>query len=204
MDEGKSLVTVIDVGLGNVRSVVNMFRRLGFPVRTADVPPPQHGDAEALVLPGVGAFDEGVRRLIQTGWYEFLQQAPAATDILGICLGMQLLGTGSEEGRLPGIGRLDVEFRRFRRDVRLPHMGWNRLFDPRDDIFPPDSELRFYFAHSYYAVCADPNVITARADYGGPFVAAVRDHRTVGVQFHPEKSHRYGLDLLSRWARSCS
>jgi glutamine amidotransferase len=191
----------VDVGLGNVASVRNMLDRLGY---QATLCPSPEGltETDRYILPGVGAYDEGVRRLRTHGWYDHLRLLPDSTQILGICLGMQLLGTSSEEGSLEGLGRVPAHFERF--DVaplRVPHMGWNAVASIGGDaIFDPDlEELRYYFTHSFHAVCDDA-VEIGRTRYGTDFTSAFRRGNTRGVQFHPEKSHRFGMSLLSRWA----
>jgi len=197
-------LVLVDVGLGNIASVRNMLHRLGHEAECRQNP--DGLDERAwYVLPGVGAFDEGVRRLRATGWFDHLASLPTRTPILGICLGMQLLGRGSAEGRLPGLARVAATFERFPRGgLAVPHMGWN-IVEPvaRDSIFDPNiSELRYYFTHTYYAVCEDPEVQIGATTYGCTFTSAYRSDGTCGVQFHPEKSHSFGLSLLSRWLGS--
>ena len=193
-------VTIIDLGLGNPSSVANMVRRIG---HEAEVKQSPNGieATDRYILPGVGAFDEGVRRLHDSGWFEHLRDLPLEAPILGICLGMQLLANSSEEGDLSGLGRVDAHFVRFANGERVPHMGWNsakslihdRIFDP---ALP---EHRYYFSHTFHAVCREPETAVASTTYGQEFVSAYRAGGTYGVQFHPEKSHKYGSSLLSRW-----
>lgn len=199
-------VGVIDAGLGNVASVVNMCRKLGF----ATVPvldPVEAGQFTHLILPGVGAFDTGMSGLASSGWDRYLTQ-PRDQEVLGICLGMQLLAIGSEEGKSKGLGRVDAHFSRFDSSrVTVPHMGWNsvQVSQGGSDYFPDGASSRFYFTHSYFAVCADPTAILATAWHGGEFVAAFRGDRATGVQFHPEKSHKFGMRFLSAYlGDSCS
>lgn len=196
------MLAIVDVGLGNVASVRNMLDRLGY---AADfrASPDGLSAADRYILPGVGAYDEGIRRLRNTGWFDHLRSLPGSAHILGICLGMQLLGTGSEEGNLQGLGRVPAHFERFAvAPLRVPHMGWNLVqpvdWDPIFDRSLP--ELRYYFTHSYRAVCDDDSVEIGRTHYGLNFTSAYRSGNTRGVQFHPEKSHRFGMSLLSRWA----
>lgn len=193
----------MDVGLGNVASVLNMLDRLGHEAHLC-ASPQGLGAADRYVLPGVGAYDEGVRRLRRSGWFDHLGALPVTTHILGICLGMQLLGTASEEGAESGLGRVPAHFERF--DVaplRVPHMGWNvvELVQP-DPVFDETlPEYRYYFTHSFRAVCDDPGIEIGRTHYGTDFTSVYRRGNTRGVQFHPEKSHRFGLSLLDRWAQ---
>lgn len=197
------MLAIVDVGLGNVASVHNMLDRLGYSSALNSTPDALTA-ADRYILPGVGAYDEGVRRLRESGWYDHLRSLPETTHVLGICLGMQLLGTSSEEGTLGGLDRVPAHFERF--DVaplRVPHMGWN-LVSPggQDAIFDPDlPEWRYYFTHSFRAVCDDPSVEIGRTHYGVDFTSAYRRGNTRGVQFHPEKSHRFGMSLLSRWVQ---
>ena len=195
------MLAIVDVGLGNVASICNMLDRLGYQA-TLRKTPDELTERDRYVLPGVGAYDEGVRRLHNHGWYDHLRSLPQSTHVLGICLGMQLLGTSSEEGSLDGLGRVPAHFERF--DVAplpVPHMGWNVVHPAREDpVFDPTlPELRYYFTHSFHAVCED-DVEIGRTQYGVSFTSAFRRGNTRGVQFHPEKSHRFGMSLLARWA----
>jgi glutamine amidotransferase len=194
--------------MGNVGSVLNMFRRIGVPaVVSSD--PDVVGTAEKLVLPGVGAFDHGVTRLRQSGLKSILERRVLheATPILGICLGLQLFTRGSEEGTEQGLGWLPAQTVRFRfgdaQDDRLkvPHMGWNTVRAAKPEVWPSLSgEPRFYFVHSYHIVCDDEGDVLATATYGHEFAVAARRRNVVGVQFHPEKSHRYGMAVLRDFA----
>ena len=198
-------IGVVDAGLGNVGSVCNMLRKVGAaPERHAS--PPESLEGLPILLPGVGAFDEGMRRLAESGWRDVLAGLPADAHVLGICLGMQLLGAGSEEGSTDGLRRIGMSFQRFTGVPRVPHMGWNRVLPCRDPLFADkDEDRRFYFAHSYHAVCDDPDDVIGETFYGQPFPSAVRRGSTVGFQFHPEKSHRFGMTLLREWVDSaCS
>jgi glutamine amidotransferase len=159
------------------------------------------------VLPGVGAFDRGVERLRATGWWEpILDFAAAGKQVLGVCLGMQLLGESSEEGSARGLGLLRARSVRFPAEVdgrrlKVPHMGWNEVRALREAplLGGLETEARFYFAHSYRLVCDDPTDVVAVAEYGGQLAAYVRRGAVQGVQFHPEKSHRFGLRLFKNF-----
>jgi glutamine amidotransferase len=198
------VIAVVGVGLGNVASVRNMFEYLGVETELRESPEGL-SEKDSYVLPGVGAFDEGIRRLQQTGWYDHLAYLPMSTHILGICLGMQLLGETSQEGSERGLCRIPANFVKFSgTNLRVPHMGWN-LVKPagNDPLFDPETlEHRFYFTHSYHAVCADPSVEIGRTRYGQDFTSAYRLGNSCGVQFHPEKSHKFGMSLLQRWVKS--
>jgi glutamine amidotransferase len=160
--------------------------------------------AERLILPGVGAWDAGVERLRAGGWWDpILAFARAGKPLLGVCLGMQLLSEGSAEGRLPGLGLVRGACERLPEQVggqrlRVPHMGWNDVRPLREAplLRGLEREARFYFAHSYRLVCADEADVAAVAEYGAPITAYVRRGAVQGVQFHPEKSHRFGLTLF--------
>lgn len=197
---------VIDYGVNNVGSVLNMFRKIGVaarPVRT----PAELAMTSAVVLPGIGSFDAGVRNLRELGLFDAIRSSvlESHTPILGICLGMQILGRGSEEGDLPGLGLLAATARRFVFDdakfrLKVPHMGWNNTTCLDADLFGGLDEPRFYFVHSYHVVCEASSDVAARCTYGVPFAAAVRRGWVMGTQFHPEKSHRFGMRVLENFA----
>lgn len=197
-------VLIIDYGMGNVGSIANMIKKIGGKAEISAEPALVTG-ARKLILPGVGAFDAGMSRLKERGLIDILHRKALTekTPILGICLGMQLLTRRSEEGSLPGLGWIDAETRRFRFDppaasLRIPHMGWNSAL-PRAGapLFRESSEpWRFYFVHSYHVCCADPLNVLCTTTYGSPFTSGVARDNILGVQFHPEKSHAYGMRLL--------
>lgn len=207
------MIAVIDYGMGNVGSVLNMLRKLGVPARlTCDHSDVRH--AAGLVLPGVGAFDEGMRNLAARDLRGPLEEAVLArrVPILGICLGMQLLTKGSEEGNLSGLGWIDAHTRRFRfeagEQLRIPHMGWNYLSPRRQDgdglagrlLEGTAPNARFYFVHSFHALCHRPEDVIGTTTYGYEFAAAIGRDNIAGTQFHPEKSLRHGLELMRSYA----
>jgi glutamine amidotransferase len=201
------MIAIIDFEIGNLAAIANMLRRLGAECSiTSD--PELVGRADKLILPGNGAYDACMRNLRSTGLIPLLEQRVLRERVpmLGICVGAQMLGTCSEEGNEPGLGWLDLTVKRFsdRPEFRVPHMGWNqtRTVTPHPLIgaLPPDA--RFYFVHSYFLQPSDPNEILLSAEYGIEFAAAVGRGNLVGVQFHPEKSHRFGKALLGNFAQA--
>jgi len=202
------MITIVDYGVGNVASLQNMFDYLGVDAVTAGRPE-QLASAEKLILPGVGAFDRAMSTLNERGLFEPLREAAGrGTPLLGVCLGMQLLATGSEEGEIAGLGLLDAVVERLAPDpeagLKVPNIGWAEV-DPRPGapLFRDSATReRFYFVHSYHLVCRDPADVAATIDYGGTVTVAVSRGNVHGVQFHPEKSHRFGMRLLKTFADS--
>ena len=201
------MIVIVDYGMGNLGSILNMLRRLKEPaVISAD--PETVGRADKIILPGVGSFDAGMKRLQSAGLINVLESRVIRDRIplLGICLGMQLLTRRSEEGTERGLGWIDAEALRFsatpaKPALRVPHMGWNVV--RRQRVSPltggMEESERFYFVHSYYIQCAEPRDIVLTADYGVTFVAGFQRDNLYGVQFHPEKSHKFGMRLLQRF-----
>ena len=201
------MVVIVDYGMGNVGSIRNMLSRLGgesIITSDADV----IAGAAKVILPGVGAFDVAMARLKALSLVEVLHERAleARVPILGICLGMQLMTHGSEEGRLPGLGWLDAETIRFRfplscGKMRLPHMGWNDISPMRAHplLNGLGDEPRFYFVHNYHVRCTERSQVLATAQYGITFDAAIAKGNIVGTQFHPEKSHRHGMRMLANF-----
>jgi glutamine amidotransferase len=201
-------IAVVDYGVNNVGSVLNMLRHLGVEAVAAH----DAGDlveAPSIILPGIGSFDTGVTNLRNAGLFDALKARVQehGVPILGICLGMQLLTKGSEEGRLEGLGLVDAFTRRFvlegaARSLKVPHMGWNDTDCIDAELFDGlQGDARFYYVHSYHVHCADPADVAARCTHGAPFTAALRRGRVFGTQFHPEKSHRFGKLLLQNFLR---
>jgi len=198
------MIGVVDYGVGNLGSVLNMLKRVRIPARVVADAEGLRG-VEKLILPGVGAFDRAMTRLAESGLREVLHERVMGdgTPVLGLCLGMQLLTEGSEEGRLPGLGWIPGRTRRFQFDdnedrLKIPHMGWNTV-RPRlgATLFRGlEDQARFYFVHSYHVVCAGDGDVAATARHGYDFTAAVQSGHVFGTQFHPEKSHRFGMRLL--------
>lgn len=198
------MIGVVDCGMGNIASILNMFKKAGASARALSAPD-HMTNCDRFVLPGVGSFDHGMKLLRAGGWVEPLDEAVRVmgTPILGICLGLQLMTRGSEEGAERGLGWIDAECVRIQgQGLRVPHMGWTRV-SPYGD--PPlfrglDSEPRFYFVHSYRLAGLSSASLLATADYGGEFPCAAASGSAMGVQFHPEKSHAFGLMILKNFA----
>lgn len=202
------MITIVDYGLGNVQAFLNVFKRINVEARSA-----RSGDelrnATKIILPGVGHFDHAMRRLDESGMRKSLDDLTLnkAVPVLGVCVGMQMLAHSSEEGELPGLGWIDGRVRRFTSweregELPLPHMGWN---DVRPSAPSPlfnrlESDARFYFLHSYFFECAKPDDALAISRYGREFSSAVNSGNIYGVQFHPEKSHHFGTQLLKNFA----
>lgn len=200
-------IAIIDYGVGNVASIANMLSKAGFESElTGD--PERIAAAEKIILPGVGAFDKAAIKLRETGLGPLVvERAAAGAQILGVCLGMQLLLDGSDEGVEPGLGIVPGRVRRFppeleRAGIRVPHMGWNTIHRVgHGDVFPNVTEGdRFYFVHSYYADPLEESDRMATTGHGVQFTSMVRRGSVIGAQFHPEKSHKMGLRLLSDFA----
>ena len=202
------MIVILDYEMGNLGSILNMLRKIGAPTiissNTQDIE-----KADRLILPGVGAFDNGMANINEMGLLTVLNEKVLndKTPVLGICLGMQLFTSRSEEGELPGLGWIAGETVRFHfdqkeTDLKIPHMGWNTVKPTRkDSIFQDLSEdHRFYFVHSYHVVCKQEEDVLARSNHGYDFTSSVQKGNILGIQFHPEKSHRFGLQLLKHFA----
>lgn len=196
---------IINYGMGNVASVANMVRYIGGEARISTSPDEVRA-APILILPGVGAFDAGIRSLRETGMDTAIHEAVTdnSATLLGICLGMQLLMDSSEEGQLPGLGLVPGRVKRFQvheQGLRVPHMGWNTVQPARSSsLFEPTvNEHRFYFVHSYHVECDEQEDIAGVTQYGYDFTSAIEHDNICGVQFHPEKSHRFGMRLFKHF-----
>ncbi len=203
------MIAIIDYGMGNLGAIHNMFKKIGVEsVITSGVS--EISKAGKLVLPGVGAFDEGMKNLEKHGLTALLEKKvlEEKTPILGICLGAQLFTKSSEEGELglPGLGWIDAKTVKFDFDassgLKIPHMGWNAVKPVREDVLfhAMDPEMRFYFVHSYYLSCHQKEDILGESFYGFNFASAVRRGNIAGVQFHPEKSHKFGMQLFKNFS----
>ena len=206
MASGRSVIAIVDHGMGNLGSVQNMLRKIGAEsTRTAD--PEEIRRADKLVLAGIGAFDGAADRLAELGLVEVLNELvlERKVPVLGVCLGMQLMAGSSEEGSQRGLGWLDADVQRFAfpagQNLPIPHMGWEVVTRTRPSPLFDEAagEQRFYFSHAYHVVCHDPSDVAATATYGYPFAAAVHRDNILGTQFHPEKSHVFGAEVYRRF-----
>ena len=201
-------VTLVGYGLGNIQAFANIYHRLSIPVVIASNADQLLG-AEKLILPGVGAFDWAMARLNESGMRARLDELVLHQKIpvLGVCVGMQMMANRSEEGEIPGLGWIDAEVVRFQlaqvSHAPLPHMGWNDVnFLSEDPLFVGISSPRFYFLHSYHFLAHHDSQILATTDYGHSFTSIASSSHIYGVQFHPEKSHHWGVQLLKNFAES--
>ncbi|MEJ7760615.1 MAG: imidazole glycerol phosphate synthase subunit HisH [Gemmatimonadaceae bacterium] len=202
------MIAIVDYDMGNVASVANMLKRVGAPESVLTRDPDVLRRADKVILPGVGAFDKGMRNLAEFGLLEALNEAviERRVPILGICLGMHLLTKSSEEGQLDGLGWIDAQTVRFRfpenSGLKVPHIGWNYVEARRGNpLIPAGKGSRFYFVHGYYVTCNREEDTIGMASYGFDFACAVNHDNVFGVQFHPEKSHRFGMALLDGFVR---
>lgn len=200
------LIHVVDYGAGNIGSVLNMIKRVGGEALPS-------ADAKALsaatkiLLPGVGSFDNAIKRLRDLDLIEVLRErAAAGIPFLGICLGMQLLASSSEEGTLPGLDLISGTARKFSLDasqtsLKIPHMGWNLIRHVKDSRLTAglDDRSRFYFVHSYHYECANAADQLLETHHGYAFTSGIERGNVMGVQFHPEKSHQYGMRLIKNF-----
>jgi glutamine amidotransferase len=200
------MITIVDYGMGNLGSIQNMFKRIGVPAQvTGDIAAVQK--ARKILLPGVGAFDSAMQRINESGLRTVLDHKALQEriPIMGICLGMQLLTRSSEEGQLPGLGWLPATTRRFAHDMglKVPHMGWNVVTSARESALTEGLAVdsRYYFVHSYFVQTDNPVNRLQTTHYGITFDAVVGHGNLYGAQFHPEKSHKFGMRFLANFAR---
>ena len=199
------MIGILSYGCGNLASLINMIKKINGSAFLCEKPSDIR-KADKLILPGVGAFDYAMKSLKQGGWVEHLDHAiyEDKKKILGICLGMQLLCKNSEEGILDGLGYIDAEVKRFdlATGLKVPHMGWNIVYPKADNrLIDCEKEQRFYFVHSYYVDCRNEQDVLAKTQYGISFTSAVNSQNVYGVQFHPEKSHKFGMTLLNNFVK---
>ena len=201
------MIVIINTGIGNFKSIQNMLSRIGeISIISNNIR--EIESADKLILPGVGSFDKGMQSLQDYNLVEVIKDKANSKNIriLGICLGMQMLADSSEEGSLPGLGLIKGSVRHFTdKTLKIPHMGWNYAMPVRDSLLFNGCDMcsRFYFTHSYWFDCKDESNILSKTSYGHDFTSAVLSGNHIyGVQFHPEKSHRFGFQLLKNFS-SC-
>ena len=201
------MVGIINYGLGNLGSIQNMLKVIG-EKSIISSNPDELNKCDRYILPGVGAFDAGMKKLCESGLDVYIREKAnnEKKPILGICLGMQLLGRKSEEGTLPGLGLIPFDNIRFRlddTDLKVPHMGWDIVEFKQDNPILRGLEgvQRYYFVHSFHAKCDNENNVLMICDYGYEFAASVVKDNIMGVQFHPEKSHDFGMALLRNFVK---
>ena len=214
--ETMSPIAVVDYGMGNLGSILNMLRKIGANAYISSNPD-EIAKAKKIILPGVGAFGKGMDQIRKLGFYDVLNEKvlKEKVPLMGICLGMQLFTGGSEEGEAVGktqgvsgfgwIAATTVKFN-FEQDtqgLKVPHMGWNRIGEkqqsPLFEGLNNEKEARFYFAHSYHVICEHQENILATTRHGYSFASVIGKGNIIGVQFHPEKSHKYGMLLMKNF-----
>lgn len=202
------MITIIDYGVGNIFAFQNVYKRLNIPTRIARTAQDLI-QAEKLILPGVGAFDYAMSQLNNSGMRERLDELVLIqkVPVIGICVGMQMMGNKSDEGKLDGLKWIDANVRKFdevtiKQRTKLPHMGWNDVVPKANHplFFGLETEAIFYFLHSFYFECNNIQDSIATSDYGINFTSATNHDNVYGIQFHPEKSHNYGEKLLHNFA----
>lgn len=202
------MITLINYGLGNLKAFENLYKRLNILVKIANTTDDLE-DTEKLILPGVGAFDHAMTQLNSSGMREKLDDLVLnkRIPILGICVGMQMLAKSSEEGVLPGLGWIEGQVKIFdiskiRFKTKLPHMGWNTINPTKESqlLAGFNNSSRFYFLHSFYFECESDSSSIATTEYGIKYSSAIHCSNVYGVQFHPEKSHSNGIQLLKNFA----
>ena len=197
------MITILNYGIGNIKAFQNIYNRLGITVEIA-TSSYQLSMAEKIILPGVGSFDWAMERLNNSGMRSTLEEMVLhyKIPVLGVCVGMQMMAESSEEGILPGLGWINAKVKRFEENkLRLPHMGWNSV-SPKETnpLFKDIISPKFYFLHSYYFSPETDNLALATTEYGFQFTSVAYKDHIYGVQFHPEKSHSWGIQLLKNFA----
>lgn len=200
------MIIIIDYGMGNLGSIKNMLKKVGADFKLSSSVDDIR-NASKLILPGVGSFDKGIQNLKEYGYFDLIKEKVIKenTPILGICLGMQLLGKSSEEGVENGFGFVDAIAKKFSFEeetkLKVPHMGWNVINIKKDNNLYEgiDREQRFYFVHSFAINCFDKNDILTTTNFGYEFVSSFQKNNIIGAQFHPEKSHKFGINFFKNF-----
>lgn len=203
------MIVIVDYSMGNTGSIKNMIKKIGYnAIISSNVG--EILEAKKLILPGVGSFDHGMKNLIDLGFVDILNQKVKIekTPILGICVGFQLFSKKSEEGNFDGLRWIDAETIKFKfseSNLKIPHMGWNSVILKRDSSLFTNfsSERQFYFVHSYHVVCKNSDEIVTTTNYGYEFVSTFQKDNIYGTQFHPEKSHKFGMQLIRNFIERC-
>ena len=202
------MIVIVDYGVGNLGSIKNMFKKIGYKAEPSSDPAVLR-EAEKLILPGVGAFDAGMKNLHERGLVDLLNELvlEKKVPVLGHCLGMQLMTKKSAEGAESGLGWIEAESIRFSFDesqsyLKIPHMGWNVIDIQRQNsiVLGLEADARFYFVHTYHIVCENEVDVVAYTDYGYNFASVIQKENIIGAQFHPEKSHKFGMQFLRNFA----
>jgi glutamine amidotransferase len=201
--KNKIKVCLVDYGIGNIKAFKNIYEKLNVHVEIASKQS-QFDDVTHLILPGVGAFDWAISKLNDSGLREILDTfvLEKRIPILGVCVGMQIMASQSEEGVMPGLNWIKGKVLKLDKNIVLPHMGWNRA-EPllRSDLFKNIEDPEFYFLHSYYYETEDEKHVLAVSEYGKFFTSAICDKNIFGTQFHPEKSHKNGIKILENFLK---
>ena len=204
------MITIIDYGAGNIGSIQNMIKRTGGDCVISNCPN-EIANAKKIILPGVGSFNHGMQNLRKYNLIEVLKKKvlECNTPILGICLGMQLMTLGSEEGDEQGLGFINAKVKKFKTQnnkLKIPHMGWNKITLRKssklfDDLFIEKFQQKFYFVHSYYVQCTNSIDVLATTNYIHEFTSAFENNNIIGMQYHPEKSHKFGMEVFKNFIR---
>jgi len=201
------MISIINYGLGNIGSTINMLKHIGIEAKS-ESDPIKLSQSEKIILPGVGSFDVAMKQINNIEGLKDVLNYKAKVEkvpILGICLGMQIMTRSSEEGEMKGLGWINADTKKFKlgKDLKVPHMGWNNVKANASTGLTAlnESDQRFYFVHSYYVKVDDQVNSLFKTNYGLEFDSGIVDQNIYGVQFHPEKSHKFGMNLLEKFAK---